>query len=131
MVRAECCVSGGAALADLLCKSPDLGAGLVPSPPGVRRVRGEVMDDPARVHPGWFAAVPGTDYIDGPHDADVMTVELEEVFARLLPGGAVEVSPACWQDGSGWVRFDLEPESAVWLTALVWVLLGGEPPGGG
>lgn len=131
MVRAESPALDLAALAELVCKVPEFGAGLLEPPPNVRRVRGEVMDDPSSVHPGWHAALPGVDYIDGPHDADVMAAEVEDVFDRLLPGGAVEVSPACWQDGSGWVRFDLEPESAAWVTALVWVLLGGENTQGG
>lgn len=131
MVRAECCVAAAVGLADLLCKAPDLGAGLLPPAPDVRRVRGEVMDDSARLNPGWYAVIPGTDYIDAAQAADVMTVELEEIFGRLLPGGAVEVAPACWQDGTGWVRIDLEPEHAAWLSALVRVLLEGGVSRGG
>jgi hypothetical protein len=131
MVRSECGASGVGALVELLCKVPEGGAGLVPPPPGVRRVRGDVMDDPARVNPGWYAVLPGVDYTPGAQAAYAMADELDEIFGRLLPGGAVEVAPDWWQDGSGEVRFDLEPEDAVWLTALALVLLGVEGEHGG
>lgn len=131
MVRAECCVPGAVALAELLCKVPDDGAGLLLPASGVRRVRGEVMDGAARLNPGWYAVIPNTDYVDAARSAYAMADELELIFNRLLPGGAVEVAPAWWQSGDGWVRFDLEPEHAAWLTALVRVLLGGEDRQGG
>lgn len=124
MVRADCCARGVAPLAELLCKVPEFGSGLVGPPPGVRRVRGEVMDDPSRAYPGWYTVLPGVDYNAGARTAYAMADELEEIFSRLLPGGAVEVSPDWWENGNGRVTIDLEPEDAEWLTALVLLLLG-------
>jgi hypothetical protein len=75
--------------------------------------------DVAGMNPGWYALIPGTDYLDAYDRASAAATALEAVIRPILPAGRLVVDWDAWQNGRGTVRLDLEPGGAAWMTVMV------------